>query len=207
MGKIGQTMNHFQFWASVATYYGRTIPDMTLQMYAEDTLHLDVFTLNEKFKKYRKQDTFGKMPLPSQLLGESVDFRSVANEIARKIDKAVFDFGYVWEGGYFDSNGNRYWLDKKGNRYESFKAAFVSELGEQAWKAVNSRGGWTAVAQSSNEMEEGMFIAQLRDQVQSQMLLEQKGVDVTKISFEKKEEIGEGAKLIDGLAKKLGMPE
>ena len=177
---------------------------MTLQMYAEDTLHIDVFTLNEKFRKYRKLDNFGKMPLPSQLLGESVDLRSVANEIARKIDKAVFDFGYTWEVGYF-YQGQRYWTDKANNIYYSFKEACTAQLGEQAWTAINNRGGWSALCASSNEMEEGMFIAQLRDQLQSQMTLEQKGVDVTKISFEKKEEIGNVNKTSQGLAKKLGM--
>ena len=176
-------------------------------MYAEDTAHIDVVTLNQKFIQYRKQDTFGRMPLPSQLLGESIDFRAVANEIARKIDKAICDFGYVWTDGYFDSNGKRYWLDKKNNRYESFKEAFIAELGEQAWKAVSNRGGWAAVSQSSNEMDEGTFIAQLRDQLQSQMSLDQKGIDVTKISFEQKDQIGKNLKFINDVAKNLQMPE
>lgn len=198
------------YWLGLASMYGKEITSKGMEIMLEAVSDLNPNSVLNALENWVRVTTQNRHPFPSEIremINPKIDLRAAANEIARKIDKAVFDFGYVWEGGYFDSNGNRYWLDKKGNRYESFKAAFIAELGEQAWRAVNARGGWAAVAESSNEMEEGMFIAQLRDQVQSQMLLEQKGVDVTKISFEQKERIGEGAKLIDGLEKKLGMPE
>lgn len=67
----------------------------------------------------------------------------------------------------------------------SFREAVIGELGAVAWHAICCRGGWLNLRNSSVEMDEGQFIAQLRDQIESSMALAAQGVDVTKIEMPK----------------------
>lgn len=116
----------------------------------------------------------------------SPDSRVIAIELARKIERAVTDHGWNWENGFFASDGSSYWKDNSGNVFSSFQSAVVSELGDIGWHVIASRGGWLNVRESVNQMEEGMFIAQMRDQIQATIMLKQQGIDITKIQMPEK---------------------
>lgn len=126
----------------------------------------------------------GKPPLVShirEIVNPEIDSRFFAVELARKIDGAISKFGYNWAMGDI-VNGEKYYLG--GGKYHwTFKEAVIAELGDLAWHSICMRGGWENVRNSANEMEEGMFIAQMRDQLQASYALKKQGVDVTKIEM------------------------
>jgi hypothetical protein len=78
------------------------------------------------------------------------------------------------------------YLGRGGEWFNSFDEAVVSEIGEVGLRVIRSRG-WSALACSSNEMDEGQYIAQLRDQIESSMRLGNTGVSVENIKIPSRE--------------------
>ncbi len=129
------------------------------------------------------------------IINPPLDSRTIAIEMARKIDKAVAKHGWVWQEGFYavkDGISFRYWNDSDGNIFYSFKEAVISELGDIGWHTICARGGWLRVRDSANSMEEGIFISQMRDQIQASIALKQQGLDITMIEMPKREQIEEG---------------
>lgn len=167
-----------------AAYYNYNLRPEVLNMHCEDLKDYDEQKVLNAYVAYRKDFKNRSMPLPAQIIqimNPKMDSRDFANELARKIDKAVSKFGYAWQDGVF-FNGERYF--EGGGRYHwTFKEAVIAELGPLGWHAICLRGGWLSVRNSANEMEEGIFIAQMRDQLQSSYNLQQQGIDVTMIEM------------------------
>lgn len=134
--------------------------------------------------EYRKSDKNKFWPKSSDLraiVQPKPDKREIATILARNIDRAVAKHGYTWSMGTFIA-GNVYFLGG-GKWHWTFKEAVIAELGEIAWHAICVKGGWELLRNSANEMDEGQFIAQLRDQIQSSYNLKEQGIDVTKIEM------------------------
>lgn len=179
-------MNHKQFWVAVASYYRQTLPDVTVAMYAKDLEHIPIDTLMELFSTYRKDSRNKFPPMPAwfieQLNPETrVDPKLLAIELARRIDKAVKDHGSSWDEGYWSDQGN-YW-ESKGTAFLCFEDACRHELGDVGFKAVMMRGGWKSLRQAANDMSEGTFIAQMRDDLIALITNAQAGVDVTRLGM------------------------
>jgi hypothetical protein len=168
-----------------AVYYQRDLNPDVLAMMADDLAEFDEQETIAAYKAYRNNPKNRTFPLPAQIIGimkPEPDSRDVANELARKMYKAIIVHGYPWQEGYFSANG-QYWLDDKHQRHSSFKDAVISELGEVGWHVICSRGDWIQFRNSANMTDESAFIAQLRDQIQSSQNLIKQGFDVSKITM------------------------
>lgn len=179
-------MNHKQFWVAVGSYYRTTLPDVTVAMYAKDVEHVPVAKLMELFEVYRKDSRNKFAPMPGWFLealnpASKIDPRMVAIELARKLDKAVKDHGSSWDEGYFGETAN--WWQAKGKVFYSFKEAAIEELGEIGYNLIQLRGGWRSFRQAANDMTEGTFIAQVRDEAMAMITNAKAGVDVTKLGM------------------------
>lgn len=192
-----QRNNLGQILGAMGIMYGRN--DLTppvLSMYLDDLEHagLSYDQAVQAVTRYRRESKNTRFPLPSQLIETirpTTDPKTIANELARKIDQALTSHGHRWHQGYFhDYDENRQPICRfeantpEGKKvFWSFKEAVIAELGAIGWHAICSRGGWDSLSQSQREMPEGMFIAQLRDQVESSVTLSRQGVDVTRIGM------------------------
>lgn len=192
-----QRNNLGQILMAMGIMYGRN--DLTppvLSMYLDDleAAGLSFDQAVQAVTRYRRESKNTRFPLPSQLietLRPTSDPKALANDLARRIDKSLTSHGYLWHHGYFhDYDDNRQPICRfeantpEGKKvFWTWKEAVIAELGEIGWHAICSRGGWDALAQSQREMPEGMFIAQLRDQVDASITLVRQGVDVTQIAL------------------------
>lgn len=170
--------------ALVSRIYGITQTNDSLQYQAILLNDLDYASVSKAIDVFARENKTNRPPTPAQIrdiVNPPLNSKDVANELARRIDKAVSKYGWNWSEGTF-INGNIYF--EGGKKYHwTFKEAVIAELGPVGWHVICSRGGWTNIRNSANEMNEGMFIAQLRDQVQSSYTLLQQGVDITKIEL------------------------
>jgi hypothetical protein len=171
-----------------AAYWDAPMNEVKLRAWADQLAGIPASSVKSAMVAFRGEQGRSKMPMPADIKaritpGSSIDKRELATTLARKIDKALVAHGYVWEEGYLGVKG-RYWeafVGGKRQRFESFKEAVIAELGPIAWNAICERGGWQQMISSQREMDEGQFVAQLRDQVQSSYSLAEQGVDVTRI--------------------------
>lgn len=176
-------------WIAIAEMNGKEISQVSLKLMIDSVSDLPGNKIIQAMNQWIATSKQPRPPLPAEIrelvLPKSSD-RDLAVDISRNIDCAISRHGWNWEEGYYGHDG-QYWEDSSYNRFNTFKAAFISELGVIAWHAVCSRGGWHMVRNSANEMEEGTFIAQLRDQIECSMSLSRSGVDVTRIEMPKKQ--------------------
>lgn len=174
----------------MAVFYGRNdLSRPVISMYLDDlAAELTFSQAIEACTRYRRDKRNTRFPLPAQLIEAvkpAADPKALANVLTRKIENAVAHHGYTWEAG-FDYQGGRYWearVDGKTKTFATFREAVIAELGEIAWHAICQRGGWMAVRNSMSEMNEGTFVAQMRDQIEATIQLAKSGVDVTQIGM------------------------
>ncbi len=174
-----------EFWLGLASMYGREItkPALTIMLNAvEDLPYAKVLSALEDWSR---EPNHKSHPLPGDIrakINPTVEDRDVAVELARKIDRCALKFGSYWEQGYFSGEGT-YWNDILGGTHWSFEAAVKASIGEIGWSVVVARGGWANIVRSADEMDEGQFIAQLRDQVQSTLAMSRAGVDLARLGL------------------------
>jgi hypothetical protein len=170
---------------AMSVYYSKQLNPQALSMMVSDLEDLPAELVLMAIKKYRQNPKNRTFPLPAQIreiIHPSADDRAVSIELSRKILKALGTHGWSWQHGYYE-NGKPYFEDDKGNRFETFQQAVVSELGLIGWEIVESRGGWQNLATMANEQEEGIYQAQLRDQIEAAIKNKKSGVDVSKLSL------------------------
>lgn len=179
-------------WAQMAEIYGRKVTIESLKIMVDSIEEQDFQKVMAFMKKWPSIEKVGRHPYPAEIVTaitpQKPDNRMIALEVARKIDKAIQVHGWTWEGGFYSASGPRYWEAYTASGVQqcfSFKDAVITELGEVAWHAISSRGGWLSLRDSQKDMEEGQFIAQLRDQVQASYTLAEQGHDVTLIEMPK----------------------
>lgn len=171
---------------STASYYGRQFERSVISMMIDDLKDLSFSEITNAYSVYRRDPKNSAFPLPAkirEIINPTASSRDLANTMARKIDKAISKFGWNWEHGqsvngeiYFEGGGRYHW---------TFKEAVIAELGEIGYHTIASRGGWLSVRNASNEMDEGQFIAQMRDQIESSYNLQRQGIDITQIEMPK----------------------
>lgn len=133
-----------------ASYYGRTLSEPVLNMYADDLQDLPVDLVIEAYRRYRRNPKNTQFPLPAQIRGivaPEVDPDSAAREIAARITAAIPKFGWC------NSNEAR---------------AYIGEVG---WAVVERQGGWMYLCQHHGlELDPTAFQAQARELAKSQIV-------------------------------------
>lgn len=173
----------------MADYYGFEIKESALELYLEVFAQFPVDKIAQAAKIYMLNTENSRFPVPPHKImdifkGPQIDNKDLAIELARKLYKAIGDFGHTWEQGYYGEQGF-FWTDSKKNEFNSFRDAVVSELGDVAWKIICERGGWNRFVESANLVDEGMFLAQLREHIRASKTNSDLGIDVTKIGMNK----------------------
>lgn len=172
-----------QQWAMVAAMHGKDLSTPLLRMMLDAVADLPASSVAKALSDWIRTSKQPRHPYPAEvrdIVNPKLDDRQVADGIARSIDRACLKHGRYWANGCMGPDGF-YWEDAKKNRYGSFIEAAKADLGEVGLHAVMSRGGWEATAESSDSMEEGIFIAQMRDQVQASLALSRAGVELSQI--------------------------
>lgn len=170
---------------AMSVYYSKQLNPHALSMMVSDLEDLPPELVLLAIKKYRQDPRNKTFPLPAQIrevLLPKTDDRALSIELSRKILRALTKHGWCWSHGYFE-NGKPYFEDDKGNKFDNFKDAVISELGELGWQLIESRGGWQNLSKMANEQEEGIYAAQLRDQIEAILKNKRAGVDISKIAI------------------------
>lgn len=170
-----------------AAFYDAQMNEIKLHLYAEQLEKYPPEQIAEAMSHFRKQPSRRQMPMPADLISyfkPEPDSKEIAVDLVRRIDRAIIKHGWNWEDGYFYEDSN-YWESSSGKAFLTFKEAVIDELGQIGWHVICARGGWKNVCTSSNEMEEGIYIAQMRDQIQASVSLSRQGIDVAKIEMPK----------------------
>jgi len=149
---------------SLALYIQIPVDKRQLEMYSEDLEDLSYGEITRAIKIYRIQGvkTFGKFPLPSQLI-ELVRGTNEDNALAavERIFKAVPKFG----------------------SYQSKEAeAFIGDVG---WRTLASFGGWGEICINLNSNNEGMMRSQMAKIAQSVLRRKRSGLLDEKIMLPK----------------------
>jgi hypothetical protein len=163
-----------------ANYYSFSLSRQVLEMYVDDLSLWPEQKVIEAYKTYRRNPKNKSFPLPAsiiEILNPTLDKKNVAIELSRKIQRCISRHGWNWEQGNWSEDGN-YWIDLNNRVHWTFIDAVESDLGEIGWQAIRSRGGWKALCESSNEMDEQGFIAQSRDQISAELNNSELGVKI-----------------------------
>lgn len=128
---------------ALAEYYGHSLSENQLRMYADDLVILSDEQLSFSIKRVRLDTKITKMPLPAVLIylatGESSNDDDKARTIAAQILTAISRFGW--------------------NNQDAAKEC----LGEGIWSVVDMQGGWVKLCSLVNEDNFTSMQAQLRD--------------------------------------------
>ena len=166
-------------------FYNQQVDADIVQMVIDDLWDLDFKSCLISLQAYRKNSKNKFWPKAADIrdfVEPEIDSKTLAISLAHKIDQAVAKHGGYWEQGFISSTGERYW-EGNGSYYPDFKSAVVAVLGDIGWHYVCQRGGWLNIRNSANEMDEGMFIAQTRDLLQSTINLKKQGVDLLSVDM------------------------
>lgn len=130
-----------------AAYYQQTLPDAVLRMYCEDLSDLPAADVISAYTAYRKNPKNKKMPIPAEIRAivrpeENRDYR--VQLTADRIFTAIQSHGEDWANGYesvFSPTGKYFFAQKNGKResFHSFEDAFLSEVGEDALRVLQSK--------------------------------------------------------------------
>lgn len=134
---------------NTASYYGRTLSEPVLRMFAEDLEDLPISQVIEGYKSWRRNPKNTQFPLPAQIRGlvaPEVDADSAAKEIAGRITGSVTKFG--WNNS------------QKAREF----------IGETGWAIVERQGGWMHLCENlGRTINPSAFQAQTREQAKSSL--------------------------------------
>lgn len=159
---------------ATALYYGETIPDQALPMYAADLEDLQLELVLAALQAYRRNGKNRRRPLPADLrslvLGDgSGDGR--ARDIAARLHGALIKYGMDWPAGSWLGGSRGY--DGNGERWATWREAAIAELGgADALDVLTRLGGWQGYYQYANFSEPTTVAAQVRDLAASVARLE-----------------------------------
>lgn len=155
---------------ATALYYGETIPDEALQLYAADLADLALPDLLAALTAYRRNPKSRRRPLPADLralaAGEETP-EGRAREIAARLHGALVRYGMDWPAG-FTSCGRRWYAGLIDGRtegfYETWDAAARATLGgDDSLRVLERLGGWQGYYQYANFADPTTVAAQIRD--------------------------------------------
>jgi len=175
-----------------AKFYDKDIGLDIAKIIVDDLQDLSFESCMNALQIYRNDNKNKFWPKSSDIraiVNPEPDSRDFATVLARKIDLAVKKYGWVWSEGYFSAEHGQPYFVGGGKSFWSWKEAVIEELGVEGWNYIQSMGGWLQVRDSANEMNEGQYIAQTRDYIQSSYRLKKQGIEVEKIQIENKNNI------------------
>lgn len=166
--------------ALTASYYGKDLSSDVVGMMLDDLSAFNAHDVVEAYKTYRLDPKNTYFPLPAKIIGilkPSVDDRSIAMNLAKRIEKAIRHHGNSWPMGVLrkTENGLERYFEGGGYAWPSFEKAVLSELGEVGFEVVRSYG-WAALEENYFNSERGVFFAQLRDLTESILKHDKAGV-------------------------------
>jgi hypothetical protein len=128
----------------LASYYGKNLSEVQLNLYADDLEHLEKHVLVKAALEYRRNPENKFFPLPAEILKlagneYSQSPREKADVVANRIWDAIARFGW--------NNPDK-------------ARAYIGELG---WKTVEMAGGWVGMCETSDIENKNIIIAQTRD--------------------------------------------
>jgi hypothetical protein len=150
----------------MSVYYNRNLPPEVISMMAEDLSGYDFASILKAFKAYRRDPKNSAFPLPAKIIGMIEGKKSErieASYLAIKLDQLAQRFGSTWnDGSFYDANNNLF-RSENNKLFWSFEEALKDSAGELAVKIISKWGGWKAFSASSQNTDQGQFVAQLRD--------------------------------------------
>lgn len=136
-------------YINLAAYYGQTLSDRTIIMYADDLLDLPLGAVLAAMRRLRREPGRRFCPLPSDVrrlvAPDNLSDATIAADIAARIGGAMSRYGYT--------NPNR------AERY----------IGEVGWRVVQTLGGWRHLCNTITTDEMRTFHAQCRDLARAQL--------------------------------------
>lgn len=180
-------------WLILAQMNGKEVQPAALSMMLDAISDLPAQKVINALNDWCAKSKAGRHPFPAELrdmVKPAIDSKALAIDLARKIDKSICDHGATWSHGCWYGEQGPFFearVNGKTELFGTFKEAVIAELGPIGWNVICTRGGVENVLSAIREMDEGTFIAQLRDQVQSTYQLAEQGVDVTRISLPDKQ--------------------
>lgn len=166
--------------ALTASYYGKEIQREVISMMLDDLDTYDPDAVEVAYKNYRLNPKNTAFPLPAKIIAliePEIDERTLANDLARRIEKAIRRFGNSWAIGITrkGENGPEVYFEGGGYAWPTWEQAVRAELGEVGFEAVR-RYGWSAMEQNYFSMDRGIFFAQLRELIESVLRLSAAGL-------------------------------
>lgn len=174
---------------AVANIYQFQITHQVIELHLNALKRFRIEDCVKAYATYLEDPKSLRMPTPGQIIAilePGLDDRSFSIQLARSIMHCCARYQEAWVDGYFGANGN-YWTGKNSQTFGSFQEALISECGETALGIVKLRGGWKRLCESYWEMDEGQFLAQLRDDIQSNVSLLRSGYGIEMIAAPSKE--------------------
>lgn len=166
---------------AASNYYERQLSDDAVRMYVLDMQDLDFNEVVIAMTSYRKNAMNIRMFLPAHirdLITPKINSIDLARETAVRIREAIRNFG--WPG------------EKEAQLF----------LGNSAWRVVRRFGGWGHLCENlGTKIQEGQFMAQVRDAVESNIKLERAGINTELPVLEQVDngKMGSVLRLINGI--------
>ncbi len=133
----------------LAAYYGQSLSDRSIVMYAEDLADLPVSAVLLAMRKLRREPGRRTCPLPSDVRRlvrpDNVSDAAASNDIAARIGGAMSQFGYTNPG------------------------PAEAHIGPVGWQVVKLMGGWRHLCNTITTDEMRTFHAQCRELARSQL--------------------------------------
>ncbi len=165
-----------------SAYYNRELSDDVIKMYIEDLSEFDLTEIVDAFKKYRNDAKNRQMFLPAQIkeiISPIVEKKDLAISTALRVKEAIYKYGWSNE-----------------NEAKIF-------IGPAGWKMIDRFGGWKYVCENLGiNLMEGQFFAQFRDAIESNLKLNQAGINTELPSIEQSSYAGQIKQITNRLIKK-----
>jgi hypothetical protein len=161
---------------ALSAYYQRPLTDAAITMMVEDFEDESWPEVEAAMREYRRDPKNRTFPLPAQILGvirKPLDSKHIAIDLAKQICAAIQSHGWNWTQGY--ASAGRTVFHGGGYTHANFDDAVIAELGEVALEVIRRRGGWKYLHDEFFDSNEGTFVAQLRDHIESILQLSARG--------------------------------
>lgn len=139
---------------ATAAYFGQTLTELQLTMYAEDLSDFPANEIAAAIKKIRVDPKQQRFPLPAKIretISPAPDPETEAKEAAARIIGAIREFG---------------WCNPEGAR---------RYVGELAWSAITTMGSWEGLCENLQASQIPTYQAQFRELIKAKIHRKQGG--------------------------------
>lgn len=154
-----------KIWAFYGKFYGLTLDEAQVRLYAEATHDLEFARVQEAMSDFMKSER--RMMLPADIrekIYPKLSNQEDSQIIARKIMSSLYRHSVNWLTGIYSENGN-YWDAWNGEEkiFPSRREAILFELGESGLEVIEKFGGYSRILDAWRNSQDTQFFAQLRD--------------------------------------------